>query len=78
MKDGLLTKKFWVDALERTLVTAVQVGLTTIPVSTTLVQQVRWDVVGGAAALGALFALGKAIMASRVGRSDSASLVDPS
>jgi hypothetical protein len=72
----MLTRKFWRDALERTLVTGFQVGLATIPVTTTLVQEVRWDVVGGAAAFGALMAFGKALIASRVGRSDTASLVD--
>ncbi len=72
----ILTKKFWKDTLERVVVTAFQVGLAAIPVSTTLVQEVRWDVVGGAAALGAVLALGKAIVASRIGRSDTASLVD--
>lgn len=76
MKDGLLTAKFWRDALERTVVTAVQAGVAAIPVSTTLVQQVRWDVVAGAAALGGVLALAKAIMASRIGRSDTASLID--
>lgn len=77
MRDGLFTKKFWVDALERAVSTGVQAGLAAIPVSTTLVQRVDWPVIGGAAALGALLALGKAIVASRIGRSDSASLVDP-
>lgn len=76
MKDGLLTARFWRDTLERVIVTAVQVGVATIPVSTTLVQEVRWDTVGGAAALGGLLALAKAIMASRFGRSDTASLID--
>lgn len=72
----MFTRKFWRDTLERVIVTAFQVGLASIPVSTTLVQEVRWDVVGGAAALGGLLALGKAIIASRIGRSDTASLVD--
>lgn len=72
----MFSRKFWRDALERTVVTGVQVGLAAIPVSTTLVQEVRWDVVGGAAALGAVLAFGKALIASRVGRSDTASLVD--
>ncbi len=72
----MFTRKFWRDALERVIVTGFQVGLAAIPVSTTLVQEVRWDVVGGAAALGALLALGKSIIASRIGRSDTASLVD--
>lgn len=72
----MFTVKFWRDTLERVIVTAFQVGLATIPVSTTLVQEVRWDVVAGAAGLGALFALGKAVAASRFGRSDTASFVD--
>lgn len=77
MKDGLLTWRFWKDALERALATGVQAGVAAIPMSTTLVQHVDWAVVGGTAGLAALLALGKAVIASRVGRSDSASLVDP-
>lgn len=74
--DGLLTWAFWKDALERSISTGVEVGMATIPVSTVLVQDIRWDVIGGAAALGALLALGKSIVASRIGRSNTASLVD--
>lgn len=77
MKDGLLTWKFWRDALERAISTGVQAGVAAIPMSTTLVQHVDWSVVGGTAGLAALLSVGKAIVASRVGRSDSASLVDP-
>lgn len=72
----MFTHKFWRDTLERVIVTAFQVGVAAIPVSTTLVQEVRWDVVGGAAALGGVLALAKAVIASRIGRSDTASLVD--
>lgn len=70
------SRKFWKDTLERVVVTAFQVGVATIPVSTTLVQEVRWDIVAGAAGLGAVIALAKCIIASRVGDSDTASLVD--
>lgn len=77
MKDGLLTWKFWKDALERALATGVQAGVAAVPMSTTLVQRVDWAVIGGTAALAALLSLGKSVIASRVGRSDSASLVDP-
>jgi hypothetical protein len=72
----MFSRKFWRDTLERVIVTGFQVGVATIPVTTTLVQEVRWDVVGGAAALGAVLALAKAVIASRIGRSGTASLVD--
>lgn len=76
MTDGILSRKFWKDTLERVVITAAQCALVTIPVSTGLVQEIHWDYVAGAAGLGALTALFKAIIASRVGRSDTASLVD--
>lgn len=74
--DGILTWRFWKDTLERAVSTGVQAGLAAIPMSTMLVQEVRWDAVGGTAGLAALYCVAKAIIASRVGRSDTASLVD--
>jgi hypothetical protein len=76
MRDGIFSVKFWRDTLERVIVTAAQCALVTIPVSSGLIQEIRWDFVAGAAGLGALTSLLKAIIASRIGRSDTASLVD--
>jgi hypothetical protein len=76
MKDGVRSSKFWWDTLERVAVTAAQAALVTIPVSSGLAQEIHWDYVAGAAGLGALTCLLKCIIASRFGRSDTASLVD--
>lgn len=72
----IFTWKFQRDALERAVMTGVEAGMAAIPVTAVLVESVHWGAVGSSAALAALFAYGKAIMASRVGRSDTASLVD--
>jgi hypothetical protein len=74
--DGIFTWKFWKDALERAISTGVQAGVASIPVSTLLVQEVRWDAVASTAGLAAVLSVCKAIVASRIGRSDTASLVD--
>ncbi len=76
MRDGIRSAKFWWDTLERVVWTAAQTMVAAIPMSTALVQEIRWDIVAGGTGLAALTCLLKCIIASRVGRSDTASLVD--
>jgi len=72
----MFTQKFLKDLLERAVSTAAQTAIVAIPASIELVQAVRWDVVAGAAGLGFILAVLKGVAASRIGRSDNASLVE--
>lgn len=71
----LWSKKFWIDAIERTLSTSAVIAAATIG-TTALVQNVNWAIVGGTTASAAVLTLLKCVGASRVGDSSSASLVE--
>jgi hypothetical protein len=72
----MFTQKFLKDLLERAVSTAAQTAIVAIPTSLELVQSVHWDVVAGAAGLGFILSVLKGVAASKVGHSDSASLVE--
>ena len=73
MSSMFLSKAFWTDTVDRVLVTTVQVAIASIG-SATLFHEVQWDMVGSAAALGAVLAFGSSVIghSARAGRKHGA------
>lgn len=71
----MLTKRFWKDAFERVISTAAQAAIGAIG-ATAVVQDLDWKIVAGATGIAALLSFLKAIAATGVGNSQSASLVE--
>ena len=72
----MLSKQFWLDALERGVSTAAQAVVLAVTGDAFNVLNADWKTLGGAAAGGFALAILKALAASRVGSPDSASF-DP-
>lgn len=71
----MFTLTFWKDAGERAFATAAEVVLGFLVIGSTSIADVDWAHIGSVAAVAAGASVLKAIIASRVGDSNSASLV---
>lgn len=70
------TKKFWLDTAERVGVTFAQALIAGIGVDQVDIVTLDWPAILGIAATTALLSFLKSIAASRLGKPDSASLVE--
>ena len=69
------SKRFWLDAAERAVVTAVQVVVATLSVDQVTAFSANWTNIRDLALTAALLSLGKSIIATRRGNPEDASLV---
>ena len=70
----MLSKEFWLDALERAVKTTAQAAIATIGAST-LFNQVDWVIVASCSGLGFILSILTSIASSQVGNKDNASLI---
>ncbi len=73
--SSLVTRKFWLDAIERAVKTVAQVAISIIGTTAVYLSDVNWTLVASAAVLGGILSILMSIASAGINEKGSASLV---
>lgn len=74
--SSLVTRKFWLDAIERAVKTIAQVAISIIGTTAVYLSDVNWTLVASAAVLGGILSILMSIASAGINEKGSASLVE--
>lgn len=74
--SSLVTRKFWIDAIERAVKTVAQVAMSIIGTTAVYLSDVNWTLVASAAVLGGIVSILMSIASAGINEKGSASLVE--